>query len=71
MRTVNVADSPKSEIVTPVSETGPGGGAARSATTDATREEGAPHREKKYVDPNLPYPHPRPIRPPRAHPYPL
>ncbi|KFX90108.1 hypothetical protein V490_06648, partial [Pseudogymnoascus sp. VKM F-3557] len=49
MRTVNVADSPKSEIVTPVSENGPGGGAARSATTEATRDEGAPQREKKKV----------------------
>ncbi|KFY85582.1 hypothetical protein V500_08287, partial [Pseudogymnoascus sp. VKM F-4518 (FW-2643)] len=49
MRTANVAESPKSEVQTPASETGAGGGPARSATTEATREEGAPQREKKKV----------------------
>lgn len=58
MRTANVADSPKSEVGTPASESGAGGGPARSATTEATRDDGAPLREKKYVHPNLAYPHP-------------
>ncbi|KFY59491.1 hypothetical protein V496_05677 [Pseudogymnoascus sp. VKM F-4515 (FW-2607)] len=49
MRTANVADSPKSEVGTPASESGAGGGPARSATTEATRDDGAPLREKKKV----------------------
>ncbi|KFY25006.1 hypothetical protein V493_04893, partial [Pseudogymnoascus sp. VKM F-4281 (FW-2241)] len=49
MRTVNVTESPKNESVTPASDSGAGGGPARSATTEATREEGAPQREKKKV----------------------
>ncbi|OBT86169.1 hypothetical protein VE02_05757 [Pseudogymnoascus sp. 03VT05] len=49
MRTANVADSTKSDVVTPASETGAGGGSARSGAAEGSREEGAPHKEKKKV----------------------